>query len=75
MRMPRHFLSKSFLPGNNANHTKCSMPVCVVVTFILKKYQEITPLLNIEILCPDALAIFEIMGLWLCWNFSVKGFS
>jgi len=51
------------------------MPVCVVVTFILKKYQEITPLLNIEILCPDALAIFEIMGLWLCWNFSVKGFS
>ena len=58
MRMPRHFLSKSFLLGNNANHTKCSMPVCVVVTFILKKYQEIAPLLNIEILCPDALAVF-----------------
>jgi hypothetical protein len=34
------------------------MPVCVVVTFILKKYQEIIPLLNIEILCPDALAVF-----------------
>jgi hypothetical protein len=34
------------------------MPVCVVVTFILKKYQEITPLLNIEILRPDALAVF-----------------
>tara|TARA_Y100000766_G_scaffold59002_1_gene48456 strand:+ start:1529 stop:1672 length:144 start_codon:yes stop_codon:yes gene_type:complete len=34
------------------------MPVCVVVTFILKKYQEITSLLNIEILCPDALAVF-----------------
>ena len=58
MRIQRHFLLESFPFGNNANHTKCSIPVCAVVIFILKKCQEITPLLNIEILRPDALAVF-----------------